>query len=293
VKLYLIRQGRNEDIDARIALLRTACESRGVAFHEIDSEEVDYSCLPTLGAGDMLYNATRGSQTLEALLLNPSVASFYRDVLAINWAGSTTEWTLIHEMAELPAPRTIHHIANDRYRLDRYVTAVGGFPLIIKASGGTRGVGVMRVDSRESLYSIVDYLLTVAPGRYMLREYVEATFARRLVVLGSRVIAAVDYFAPEGDFRSSAAQMPHAKAAEPTRAEQDTAVRAVQLLGLELGGVDLLISGTGAHYLLEVNFPFSPQTPQRLTGVDVAGLMVEWLVRKAHLLAREVTEMHQ
>jgi hypothetical protein len=35
-------------------------------------------------------------------------------------------------------------------------------------------------------------------------------------------------------------------------------VRAEQFLGLEFGGVDLILDNAGAHYLLEVNFPFSP-----------------------------------
>lgn len=54
---------------------------------------------------------------------------------------------------------------------------------------------------------------------------------------------------------------------------------AVKALGLEFGGVDVMITNDGPK-VVEVNYPcFFPRC-QMLTGVDIAGQMVEYLVNK-------------
>ncbi|KKQ46317.1 MAG: hypothetical protein US63_C0003G0030, partial [Candidatus Moranbacteria bacterium GW2011_GWC2_37_8] len=50
--------------------------------------------------------------------------------------------------------------------------------------------------------------------------------------------------------------------------------------GFEFGGVDILIDRNGEHYLIEANFPcFFPRC-QMLTGVDISGMMLDYLVQK-------------
>ena len=60
---------------------------------------------------------------------------------------------------------------------------------------------------------------------------------------------------------------------------EDIAVRACKALGLEFGGVDIMITDDGAK-VAEVNYPcFFPRC-QMLTGTDIAGKMVEYLEKK-------------
>lgn len=287
MNFYCIRSGSNADLLGRIRLLKEACEKRGVRFVDLDSLAVDYSKLPHPTKDDFLYNAGRGSQILESFMLNEEVTTFYTTNPPANYnlANTSTFWTIIHEKAGLPAPRTIHHLTNDREMLDHYVNVLGGYPVIIKSVGGTRGIGVIKIDSVEALYSTVDYLVSLG-GNYLLREFIECASRLRVVVLAGEVIATVEYTSPPGDFRTIE-DHPETKAVKAPAEVGKTAVKAVGLMGVEVGGVDVVTDRAGRHYLLEANFPFSFQRPQEYSGVDIAGRMVEHLVekRKARLAA--------
>jgi glutathione synthase/RimK-type ligase-like ATP-grasp enzyme len=59
------------------------------------------------------------------------------------------------------------------------------------------------------------------------------------------------------------------------------ALKAVQVLGLTCGGVDLLRDRQGSWLLLEVNFPFNFATPDLMLKADVAGALVNSLLCSA------------
>ena len=279
MNFYCLYETLNDDIQARLDLLRAACEIRQIRFIGMNSLQVDHTQLPKLGRSDMLYNIGRGSHMLENRLLNDDVATFYPRNRKVDFNNDSVKWIGIHERAGLPSPRTIHDLPRDRALLDKYVQAIGGYPVVIKAAGGSRGIGVMRIDSACSLYSVVDALVSQG-GRYVMREYIPADVVGRLIVLANKVISSVEYISPANDFRSSIAERPECRAASFTAEVEATAVRAIEVVDVEFGGVDIIVGNSGEHYLLEANAPVSFQTPQRLTGVDIAGLMVEHLMAK-------------
>ena len=59
------------------------------------------------------------------------------------------------------------------------------------------------------------------------------------------------------------------------------AERAVAALGLEFGGVDILVDEQGTATIAEVNFPCNFARNQMNTGTDVAGLLVDHLMAKS------------
>ena len=65
-----------------------------------------------------------------------------------------------------------------------------------------------------------------------------------------------------------------------TPEERSAAVRAARTLGLNVCGVDLLRSKNGP-LVLEVNSSPGIEGLEKATGVDVAGLMIEFLERRA------------
>ncbi|HEX6503885.1 MAG TPA: hypothetical protein VF011_11585, partial [Terriglobales bacterium] len=69
----------------------------------------------------------------------------------------------------------------DRDTLRRYVERMGGFPVVVKFPGFSRGVGVIRVDSLASLFSLADY--TLRNGNHpVLSAYVDQATHWRAVV---------------------------------------------------------------------------------------------------------------
>lgn len=280
MKFYCLHEGFYSGVQQRLDSFQNACSALGIAFVALDSLKIDYSELPVLGKTDLLYNATRGSESLENLLLNQEVTTFYiqnPELVANN--VDTTKYSILHDKAKIPAPKTIYQLSNERTLLHRYVAALGGFPLILKATGSTLGIGTIKVDNFQTLYSIADFL--IAKGlTFILRQYIVPKEVARLVVLGNEVIAANQKLIPEGDFRTSVAeQMPIPKK-YPPEIEQ-MAISATRLLNFEQAGVDILIGVNEQPFLLEVNMPHSFVATQKATGIDIAFKMLEFLMNKS------------
>ena len=64
---------------------------------------------------------------------------------------------------------------------------------------------------------------------------------------------------------------------------QRVAVAAVKSIGIEFGGVDILFSDNGEYYISEVNSPCAYNHTQTLTGIDIAGAIVDYLINKSNL----------
>lgn len=80
--------------------------------------------------------------------------------------------------------------------------------------------------------------------------------------------------APEGDFRSNLHRGGTAEPAEASAEEQAVAVRAAQVLGLGIAGVDLIRSRRGP-LVLEVNSTPGLEGIEAVCGRDIAGDIIE------------------
>jgi ribosomal protein S6--L-glutamate ligase len=218
---------------------------------------------------------------VEQFLYGPGVATFYREPDGIFFSPSAP--ALIFQRAGLPIPRTYPVYSTARDLLDQWVTQLGGYPVVIKLQGYSRGIGVIRADSPESLYSVVDF--ASAEGKVpLLMAYVEDAVHWRLVVVGDRVVAGYRNRKDFQDFRTYADADPQDFTA-PVRPDMEAlAVKAVAALHYEHGGVDVLEHPSNRLYLLESNFPCYFATPQEVIGTDVAGAMLDHLVAKSRRL---------
>lgn len=153
---------------------------------------------------------------------------------------------------------------------------------MLKAMGGTRGIGTIKVDNWQSLMSTVDYLVSIK-SKFIMREFIQAKSGCRMLVLGDEVIAAADFTMNKDDFRN-AAILSEAKyvVREYSEDVKSLAVKAAHLSNTELAGVDFLENEEGEYKLLEVNFPtgFTGFT-EELTGVNIADCLVSHLISKA------------
>ena len=281
---YFLTTGFSANTQERAAQLEAACQQRNIPCVVLESTTADHLNLPFLLPGDVLYNVTRGGVRLEEYLWRPGIATFYTGPVPPHNIQDSTRWLAAHTLAGLPQPRTIIHPTADRALLTRYVEHLGGFPLVLKVAGGTLGTGVMRVDSWPALYSLTDFL--VAQGTdFILRQYLESSAVGRLMVIGKRVVGALSYTNPPDDFRTNAAAAPLSQLTQFAPEVEALAVAAVWSAGAEMGGVDILLDPQGRPYLLEINIPCGFATFPRL-GIDVPGMLVDYLATKAERLRR-------
>lgn len=255
MRFWGVHEGYYEGVQRRIDMFQFACEARSVEYVDVDSLCWDYSQIPVLTRSDVLYNISRGSQTLISLLLNPEVTTPYRINPAIELVTSTTSWSIIHSKHGLSAPRTIFSLSADRRLLDKYVTFLGGFPLILKAAIGSRGIGTIKVEGWHSLLSTADYLVSTHSA-FIMRQYIDALHGVRALVIGEEVAASSKFYFQDNDFRNAPILSATVySACDLTPADASLCISAARLVNLEVGGVDLLYDREGTAYLLEINFP--------------------------------------
>jgi len=132
------------------------------------------------------------------------------------------------------------------------------FPVIIKKVTGSKGVGVMKFDSYNSLESFFDFYFSgnEDPQGLIIQDYIKESNATdfRLVVVNKKVIVTMMRKGqdPEKNFRSNLAQGAKQSAGRTDPVMSDLAIRATEAMGLFLSGVDIMKTKDG-YKVLEVN----------------------------------------
>jgi ribosomal protein S6--L-glutamate ligase len=173
----------------------------------------------------------------------------------------------------LDIPRTV--MAHDRSDVERLVHEVGGLPAIIKLSRGTQGVGVMIASTLSEVRGILDTFWDLGQ-EIVLQEFIQESrgIDVRAFVVGNRVVGAMRRRAKRGEFRSNLHRGGAGKAVVLNKAYASAAVKAAQIIGLEVAGVDMLESNEGPK-IMEVNSSPGLEGVERATKVDIAGAVID------------------
>lgn len=264
--------------------IQQACDVRGVRVSVVHPHLHSFSDDQQLRAGDMVYRPAVSvhSTRVEQHLWHPKVASFYLDPDGPLFANINATETFAR--AGLSVPRTYWLERPTRPMLRDMVDQLGGLPVVVKALGYSRGVGVIRADSLPSLFSIVDFA-TAEGGKPLLTAYIPDAVHWRVVVVGDRAVASYRNITDPDDFRTSGSDAIDDYLAPLPPGAAELAVRACQVLRHAHGGVDILEHASGRLYLLEANFPCYYAQAQIEAGIDVAGAMVDYLLDRAESLA--------
>lgn len=157
------------------------------------------------------------------------------------------------------------------------ISQVGGAPVIIKLLEGTQGVGVILADSIRVAQGIIE-TLQIAKQNVLIQKFVSESKGRdvRALVVGDHVVAAMRRVAHGAEFRSNVHRGAKAEAITLDAEYERTAVRAAQILGLRIAGVDILESKAGPQ-VAEVNSSPGLEGIERTTGIDIANAIVEYI----------------
>ena len=282
--LYLIL--RKDSHTATFDLLKKSAEERGVCVKAIYTENFDFTQTPALTNNDAVYRISTDfkSSIIEKILINENVICLYDSYInCIAKMDNVLESSILHSKLNLKIIPTIFTLPQNKDQIiKKYTEYLGGFPIILKALGGMHGVGIIKIDSIDSLSSILDYINSKSEP-IILRKFIMHNEQARLIVLGDKVVASHTNFISE-DFRTNFGDNNSRKRLVKEYDEEikNMAVKAVGTLGYEFGGVDILFEeGTNKPYIAEVNFPCFFLTTQRLTNIDISGQMIDFLVNKS------------
>jgi ribosomal protein S6--L-glutamate ligase len=157
------------------------------------------------------------------------------------------------------------------------IERVGGAPVIIKLLEGTQGVGVILAESVKMAQAIIETLQSTKQN-VLVQKFVNESRGRdiRAFVIGDRVVAAMRRVAQGDEFRSNVHRGGQVEATQLDPVYEETAVRAAQIIGLRIAGVDMLEAASGPS-VMEVNSSPGLEGIETATQRDVAGAIVDYL----------------
>ena len=163
----------------------------------------------------------------------------------------------------------------DRQDAKDAIERVGGAPVIIKLLEGTQGIGVILAPDAKVAESIIETLQSTGTN-VLLQQFIAESRGRdiRALVVGDRVIAAMRRTAQGDEFRSNVHRGGKAEAVTLDPAFERSAVRAAQIMGLRVAGVDML-EGKNGPLILEVNSSPGLEGIEGATGLDIAGAIID------------------
>lgn len=167
------------------------------------------------------------------------------------------------------------------------IRLIGEPPLIIKLLEGTQGKGVVLAETRKAAESVIDAFRNL-DAYFLVQEFIaEAAGADlRCFVVGGKVVAAMMRKAKEGEFRSNLHRGGKATQVPLSEDECQAALRAAEIVGLDVAGVDL-IRGKRGPLVLEVNSSPGLEGIEKSTSLDVAGMIIEHIEKNAKTAERK------
>lgn len=167
------------------------------------------------------------------------------------------------------------------HRLDEIkdlIKMVGGPPLILKFLEGTQGIGVILVESTKAARSVLEAFLGLKVN-IMVQEYIKEAGGAdiRCFVVGEKVVAAMkrQSKSPE-EFRSNLHRGGFATAENITDEERQMAIRAAEIIGLNVAGIDIVRSDRGP-LIIEVNASPGLEGIEKTTKIDVASEIIKFI----------------
>ncbi len=290
--MKIVMMARNPDLYSH-RRIREAAEARGHTLDIINTlqcymniasrrQEIFYNgeklphydaVIPRIGASVTFYGLAvlRQFETMGVWPLNESVAI----------GRSRDKLRSMQLMAREGIGLPVTTFAHDPKQTDAVVKLAGGAPLVVKLLEGTQGIGVVLADTDRSVRSVIE-AFRGAGVNIMVQEFIKEAGGTdiRALVVGGKVIAAMQRKGAEGDFRSNLHRGGSAKSIKISPEERATAIRAARIMGLNVCGVDMLRSNHGP-VVMEVNSSPGLEGVENATGIDVAGKIIEFLEKTA------------
>ena len=314
----LTKSSSSDEKSDTIVRIEEACEKRGVTFFPIHTDhafvvdkDLDDNELVVHnynGEGKNIRLTTDNTICLVrggALVDNAGMALVkifqesgmftVNDLEAMKFCQNKLSTALALEQNQISSPRTA--FVNNEDSIDIALDKIGGqFPVIVKTITGAEGIGVMKIDSQESLKSVLQTLWK-QEAEVIIQEYIEIKYDVRTLVLDGNIIASVKRIKGGKDFRTNKALGNDSAPYKLSNAEKDLVLQAYKMSGCYFAGVDH-ITNKGTHYVLEVNgspgsgaAPYQGYNPPKeLSSDKLIDIILDYILNKQNwkFTAKEV-----
>jgi ribosomal protein S6--L-glutamate ligase len=233
----------------------------------------DYDAvLPRIGASITFFGTAVVRQFEQMDVYTPTTAA------AIANSRDKLRSTQILARHDVGIPATT--FVRDRKDVLPAIERVGGAPVVIKLLEGTQGIGVILAPDRKVAEAVIETLQSTRQNVLIQRFVSESKGTDvRAFVIGDRVVAAMRRRAQGDEFRSNVHRGGNVEVVDLDDEAQRVAVRAAQIMGLKVAGVDML-EGRDGPLVMEVNSSPGLEGIEAATGLDVAGAVIDYVANQ-------------
>ena len=158
------------------------------------------------------------------------------------------------------------------------------FPVIMKTLRGSKGVGVLFIESEKSLDSIVQLINKQDEDTdLLLQEYIKTDYDVRVLVLGGKVLATMKRPVIEGDFRSNVSLGSKPEKIKLTEIEIEASLLAAKAVGGVWTAVDFIPSRNrekDAPFIIEVNSSPGTEGIEEASGQNISKEIITFFSEK-------------
>ncbi len=155
------------------------------------------------------------------------------------------------------------------------------YPIILKTLRGSKGVGVLFIETERSLDSIVQLLHKQDEDADLLvQQYIKNDYDVRVLVLGGKVLASMKRPVIEGDFRSNVSQGSKPQKIQLTELEIEESLKAAKAVGGIWTAVDFIPSVNREKeppFMLEVNSSPGTEGIEEATNRNISKEIIQFL----------------
>lgn len=196
---------------------------------------------------------------------------------AINLCANKYNTTVRLMVDGIPVPKTC--LINNIGELDEALEKIGNkFPIIVKTLKGSAGIGVSRIDSKESLIGVLQSLWK-HKANLLIQEFLDCDFDVRTIVLDNKIIACMKRSKIDGDFRSNFSLGGEVEPYKPTPEEEKVVLMSAKASGAFFCGVDHMVCN-GKPYVIEVNSSPGSKGMQKATNINIIEVLMDYVSNK-------------
>ena len=188
-------------------------------------------------------------------------------------------------LADYGIKQPVTHLINDPENSEQAFENLNTqYPIILKTLRGSKGVGVLFVESAKSLDSIVQLIHKQdEDADLLLQEYIKTDYDARVLVLGGKVLSTMKRPVIEGDFRSNVSQGSKPQKLELTELEIEESLKAAKAVNGLWTAVDFIPSKNRTKeppFIIEVNSSPGTEGMEEATGRNISKEILEFFSEK-------------
>ena len=154
-----------------------------------------------------------------------------------------------------------------------------GLPLIIKEAYGSFGQQVYLLNSKEEILDLIKNKIIYKD--FLFQKFIKTSCGKdiRVNIVGGKIVNAI-YRENKSDFRSNISNGGNAKVIKLNSKQEEIALKAFNALNLDFAGIDILFGENDNPIICEVNSNFHFYSTYKVTGVNLADYIRDYMFEK-------------